>query len=82
MRLSLALLTLPAVLAAQQASDPTLARIRDEGLNHSHAYAMLDTIALPPGAAEGSRGSTATRMRRSCTSSSAGGAGRRSLWIG
>ena len=22
-----------------------LARIRDEGLNHSHAYAMLDTIA-------------------------------------
>src|SRR3569833_2957942 len=45
MRLPLALLALPAVLTAQQAQDPTVARIRDEGLNHSHAYAMLDTIA-------------------------------------
>jgi hypothetical protein len=40
---SLALLALPSTLVAQ---DPAmLARIRDEGLNHSHAYAMLDTIA-------------------------------------
>ncbi|HEY4307193.1 MAG TPA: M20/M25/M40 family metallo-hydrolase [Gemmatimonadaceae bacterium] len=39
----LPLLALPSTLVAQ---DPAmLARIRDEGLNHSHAYAMLDTIA-------------------------------------
>ncbi len=45
-RLSLALITLPVALAAQQAPNADmLARIKDEGLNHSHAYAMLDTIA-------------------------------------
>lgn len=46
MRLSLALIALPVALAAQEGTNPaTLARIRDEGLNHSHAFAMLDTIA-------------------------------------
>ncbi len=44
-RLSLALLALPAMLAAQQPTDPVLAKIRDEGLNRSRAYPMLDTIA-------------------------------------
>ena len=39
----LPLIALPAALAAQ---DPAmLARIRDEGLNHSRAYPMLDTLA-------------------------------------
>jgi hypothetical protein len=39
----LPLVALPTTLLAQ---DPAmLARIRDEGLNHSRAYAMLDTIA-------------------------------------
>jgi carboxypeptidase Q len=39
----ISLVALPTTLLAQ---DPAmLARIRDEGLNHSHAYAMLDTIA-------------------------------------
>src|ERR1051325_7921706 len=37
------LVALPTTLLAQ---DPAmLARIRDEGMNHSRAYAMLDTIA-------------------------------------
>jgi hypothetical protein len=39
----LSLLALPTALFAQ---DPAMvARIRDEGLNHSRAYAMLDTLA-------------------------------------
>lgn len=41
----LPLLALPATLVAQQPTDPMLAKIRDEGLNRSRAYAMLDTIA-------------------------------------
>lgn len=45
-RLALALLALPSVLAAQESYDRAMiAKIRDEGLNHSHAFVMLDTIA-------------------------------------
>ncbi|HXT14709.1 MAG TPA: M20/M25/M40 family metallo-hydrolase [Gemmatimonadaceae bacterium] len=45
-RLIPALLAIPSLLAAQESFDRAMiARIRDEGLNHSHAYAMLDTIA-------------------------------------
>jgi hypothetical protein len=48
-RLALSLLlaaAAPASLAAQESFDRAMiARIRDEGLNHSHAWAMLDTIA-------------------------------------
>lgn len=40
----LLLLVLPAALAAQQ-PDPLLAKIRDEGLNHSQAWSMVDTLA-------------------------------------
>jgi hypothetical protein len=38
----LAAVALPALARAQ---DPMLAKIRDEGMNRSHAYAMMDTIA-------------------------------------
>jgi carboxypeptidase Q len=45
-RLLVALAFVPASLLAQESIDQaTLARIRDEGLNHSHAWPMLDTIA-------------------------------------
>jgi hypothetical protein len=43
-RFALALLAVPTLVTAQS-TDPIVARIRDEGLNHSQAYAMLDTIA-------------------------------------
>jgi hypothetical protein len=43
MRSALCLLVVPVALSAQ--SDPTLAKIRDEGLNHSHAWSMVDTLA-------------------------------------
>jgi hypothetical protein len=43
MRLALCFLALPVALSAQ--TDPTLAKIRDEGLNHSHAWSMVDTLA-------------------------------------
>jgi carboxypeptidase Q len=38
------LLAAPLTLAAQQ-PDPVLTKIRDEGLNHSHAWSMVDTLA-------------------------------------
>jgi hypothetical protein len=45
-RLALVLIALPSILAAQESFDRAMiAKIRDEGLNHSHAWAMLDTIA-------------------------------------
>lgn len=44
-RLALGLLALPSLLVAQSSDAAMLARIRDEGLNHSRAYAMLDTLA-------------------------------------
>jgi hypothetical protein len=45
-RLLAALLLLPASLFAQEQFDRAMiAKIRDEGLNRSHAYAMLDTLA-------------------------------------
>src|ERR1051326_7611686 len=40
----LILLSFPLTVAAQQ-PDPTLARIRDEGLNRSRAWSMVDTLA-------------------------------------
>ena len=37
---------LPSALAAQESFDRSMvAKIRDEGLNRSHAWAMLDTLA-------------------------------------
>jgi len=44
MRALLLALAFPLALSAQQ-PDPTLAKIRDEGLNHSHAWSMVDTLA-------------------------------------
>jgi hypothetical protein len=45
-RLLAAVALLPAGLLAQEPVDQaTIARIRDEGLNRSHAWSMLDTIA-------------------------------------
>ena len=45
-RLLAALAFVPASLVAQESIDQTvLAKIRDEGLNRSHAWSMLDTIA-------------------------------------
>jgi hypothetical protein len=45
-RIAFALLVLPAALAAQESYDHAMiAKIRDEGLTHSHAWPMLDTIA-------------------------------------
>ncbi len=41
---SLCLLALPLALGAQQ-PDPVLAKIRDEGLKHSQAWSMVDTLA-------------------------------------
>src|SRR4051812_9734527 len=42
----LSVLALPSLAAAQETFDRAMiARIRDEGLNRSHAFAMLDTIA-------------------------------------
>ena len=44
--LLVALVFVPASLRAQESVDQaTIARIRDEGLNRSHAWAMLDTLA-------------------------------------
>jgi hypothetical protein len=46
MRRLLLLLLLPASLSAQESFDRAMvARIRDEGLQHSRAYAMLDSLA-------------------------------------
>ena len=46
MRRLLLLLACPAALAAQEPYDHAMiAKIRDEGLNHSHAWAMLDSLA-------------------------------------
>ncbi|MGE5730643.1 MAG: peptidase M28, partial [Gemmatimonas sp.] len=37
---------LPSAIAAQEPFDRSMiAKIRDEGLNHSQAWAMLDTLA-------------------------------------
>lgn len=45
-RLLAGLLLVPAGLVAQESIDQaTIAKIRDEGLNRSHAWSMLDTIA-------------------------------------
>jgi len=45
-RLILFLATLPAVAGAQESIDQAMmAKIRDEGLNRSHAWPMLDTLA-------------------------------------
>lgn len=45
-RLALIFFAVPAILSAQESFDHAMiAKIRDEGLNHSQAYAMLDTIA-------------------------------------
>lgn len=45
-RLAFVCLSIPALLQAQESFDRAMiAKIRDEGLNHSHAYAMLDTLA-------------------------------------
>ena len=44
MRPLLLALAFPLALSAQQ-PDPLLAKIRDEGLNHSHAWSMVDTLA-------------------------------------
>jgi carboxypeptidase Q len=45
-RLMLAAVCVPAVLGAQETVDRAMmARIRDEGLNRSHAWSMVDTLA-------------------------------------
>jgi hypothetical protein len=46
MRLALLSLLTPALLGAQESFDRTMvAKIRDEGMNRSHAWSMVDTLA-------------------------------------